>query len=487
MKRMIRNLLFLLLCLPALPSGAQGIFYSREQKFTLQNSDFNVVGWSGDRLYAYRASKEGYFLDAYNDSMRLLATVALDFFPKRIYETRFYATNDAIFVLYQAVQSNRVVQYAAKLDNRARMMQKPVALDSVKQGWMSEKRQYYSSVVSADKSKIMIYRVSSRKNKRITLNTILFDNNLNVLATGMPYVETNNDLSLVQTLLGNDGTLYLAGTPDEGYKKLNTDAWVFTLAPGAQQMQFVPLPLENMSVTGMYIRINEVTGDLHAAAYYAEGKSDNIDGIACGTLPAGASSFNTFRKIPFDDALRDLSDESNKKKAFNDYEVRDLILKNDGGFILVGESYYIATRSYGTGAGLGYYGYYNNGYGGTIVREYHYGNVMVLDYDKDGKRNWANFLRKDQNSQDDGGMFSSYAMLNSGATLVFLFNDFSTTKTALTLAAVDVSGQLQLKRMNPGRMQNADWLPRSAKQTDTRELLVPVLKKDNISFARVAF
>jgi hypothetical protein len=487
MKRILQIALLTLMCTAFSRADAQELFYSKEQKFTLQNADFSVVGWAGDRLYAYRASKEGYFLDAYNDSMRLLATVALDFFSKKIYETQFYTTNDAIIVLYQAVQNNKVVQYAAKLDGKARMTKKPMALDSVKVGWMSEKKQYYSSVMSADKSKIMIYRVSSRKNKKFTVNTILFDNNMDVLATGTPSFETADDVSFAQTILGNDGTLYIAGNPEDSYKKFSSNAWIFSLSADAKQLSTVALPLNGLSISSMYLRVNEITNDVYAAAYYTEGKSENVDGIVYGILPSASTAFSSFKKIPFDDNLRDASNEANKKKAFNDYEVRKIIVKNDGGFILIGENYYISTRSYGYGSGMGYYSYYNSGYANTTVREYHYGDVMILNYDKDGNRTWNNFIRKDQNSQDDGGMFSSYALLNSGSTLVFLFNDYSSSKTTLTLAAVDIEGNLQMKRMNAGRMVNADWLPRSAKQTDTKELLVPVLKKDNLCFVRVAF
>jgi hypothetical protein len=488
MKRNLLNVIFIMSCFAGLRTHAQDIFYSKEQKFTLQNADFNVVGWSGDRLYTYRASKEGYYLDAFNDSMRLLATVALDFFPKKIYETQFVANDNGIIVLYQAVQNNRVVQYAARLDNRARMMQKPIALDSVKMGWMAESKQYYSSAISPDKSKIMIYRVSSRKNKRITLNTILFDNNLKVLANGNPFIDGNNDLVVDQALLSNDGTLYLGASPDDNYKRFSNDAWVFKLSTNGQQFNVFPLPLAGKFMSKMYLRINDVTNDLYLAAFYASGKTDNMEGVVYGVLSAADTAFSIFKQIPFDDDLRNSADSRNKKKAFDDFDVRKLIVKNDGGFILVAEDYLITTRTYGYGSGLGYYNYYNTGgYNNTTVREYHYGDVMILNYDKDGNRKWQNFIRKDQNSQDDAGLFSSFALLNSGASLVFLYNDYTSSKSTLSLAAVDIDGNLQMKRMNTGRMTNADWLPRSAKQTDSRELLVPVLRKDNISFARVAF
>jgi hypothetical protein len=173
MKTCIYKALFGLIFFIGFQAKAQDIFYSKAQKFTLQNGDLNIVGWCGDRLYTYRSSKEGYYLDAYNDSMRLLATVALDFFPKKIFETQFYATNESIVVLYQAIQHNEVVQYAARLDDKARIVGKPKALDSVKIAWFSSDKEYYNSVGSADRSKIMIYSIGRKKNKRVNINTIL--------------------------------------------------------------------------------------------------------------------------------------------------------------------------------------------------------------------------------------------------------------------------------------------------------------------------
>lgn len=488
MKASIYRLIFGLLFFTGFQAKAQDIFYSKEQKFSLKDADLNIVGWCGDRLYTYRASKEGYFLDAYNDSMRLLATVALDFFPKKIFETQFYATNESIVVLYQAIQHNEVVQYAARLDNRARMVGKPKALDSIKTGWFSTNREYYNAVGSADKSKIMIYSIGKRKNKKININTILFDKELNVLGRGAPFIEAGDDVTIEQTLLSNDGVLYLAGRPEDEYKRFSDNAWIFRLSPSGQQFDVVPLPLQGSEVSSIYMKLNDQTNEIYMGAYYSGIHSDDNNGVIYGVLPPIALEFSTFKKIPFDDELRNVSDERNKKRAFNDYEVRKIVVKNDGGFILVGENYTITTRSYNYGMGSGYYNYYNTGgYNNTTVREYHYGDIMVLSYDKDGTRKWHSFIRKDQNSTDDGGMFSSYALLNSGASLVFVYNDYSLSRSALSLAAIDIDGNLQMKKMNPSRAEVADWVTRTGKQTDLKELVIPVLRKDNLSFVRVAF
>lgn len=466
---------------------AQDVFYSKENKFSFQNGDFSVLGWTGDRLYTYRASKEGYFLDAYNDSMRLMATVALDFFPQKIYETKFVSYDDQIIILYQAVQRNNVVQYAARLDNKARLVQKPVILDSVKMGWFDSGKKYYSYAVSNDKKRIMIFGLGSRKEKEMRFNATLLDDNLNVLSHSFPGINKDLDIDLGQSVLGNDGMLYLSAYGETGSKNFSSEAWLFTLTPDGQSFSHVALPLESRFISGLYIKMDDVRNIVYTGAFYSERKSGNLDGVVYGQFSPASNSFSTLKMLPFDDKLRNAADERNKKKAFNDFEVRNIIVKNDGGFIMVTESYYMAQRTNYNG-GNGYYSWYNNGpYTSTSTREYVFGDILALSYNAEGERNWFNFIRKEQYSQEDGGLFSSFATLNSGASLVFLYNDFTTTRSTLNLAALDSGGDLQLKKMNLGKTTGGDWLPRSARQTDAKELIVPVLRKNSLGFARLAF
>ncbi len=467
---------------------AQDIFYSKEQKFTFKNSDFSVVGWCGDRLYTYRSSKEGYYLDAYNDSMRLLATVALDFFPQKIYETHFVAGDNNILVLYQAIQNNQVVQYAALLDSRARLLQKPKALDSVKSAWLATDRKYYSSVVSNDRNKVMVYSVSGRKDGKVQFKTILLDINLNVLGKNSPYIEADDAVVPEQTLLDNEGNFYFAYFETSGAKQQGKSAGLYRVRAEGDNFEYLPLNSEEVYMSGMNIKWDELRKSIYITGFYSSRHNGNIEGLIYGLYNSATNDLETWKQIEFDDKLRLSSGEGNRKRAFNDYMVRDVIIKNDGGFMLLAENYFVTTRTTSYGSGFGYYSWYYGGpYGASSVREYHYGDILVLNYSEDGTLLWRNFIRKDQYSQEDGGMFSSYAMLNSGASIVFLYNDFTTNRSTLSLAAIDGEGNLQMKRMDQGRGAGGDWIPRAARQTDIRELVVPVLKRNNLLYSRVAF
>jgi hypothetical protein len=488
MRLIVGMLLFSMLIFADLRSAAQDVFYSKDQNFTFQNSDFSVVGWSGDRLYAYRASKEGYFLDAFNDSMKLMATIALDFFPRKIYETRFIATGQNIVVLYQAVQGNQVVQYAALLDERALLLRKPLVLDSVKMAWMAADRKYYSYAVSNDRSRIMIFRTGTKRAGRVNMETILLDNQLQVLARSNPYIEIDGEFGMGQSLLGNDGSFYFSGFGGT-LRSPGDDGWLFKLTADGKVLESVELPLQNLHLSGSYLKMDDKNNALYLGGFYAQKRNGNLEGVVYGRYLPESNTLEYFKTIAFDEQIRAATDERNKRKAFNDFVVRNMVVKNDGGFILISENYVVTTRTTGYGGGVGYYSWYNNGPygGGTAIREYRFGDIMVLSYDAGGNRIWHNFIRKEQYSQEDGGLFSSFGLLNSGSTLVFLYNDFSTSRSVLNVTAISATGDMQMKKLSQSLTLAGDWMPRSGSQTDIKELLVPVLKKNSLRFARVAF
>ncbi len=112
---------------------------------------------------------------------------------------------------------------------------------------------------------------------------------------------------------------------------------------------------------------------------------------------------------------------------------------------------------------------------------------MALSYNKEGERQWSAFIPKMQYSQEDGGVFSSYALLNTGGSLAFLFNDFNSRESRIQLATLDPTGKTDTHTFAPEGKDNPDWIPKSGKQVAARVLIVPCFHKKQICFAKVVF
>ncbi len=479
---------------------SQQVIYSSYERFDLRNGDYSVVGKIGGRSYTYRSSAEGYFLDAWDDSMHRLATVVLDFFPSRIYDTRFIAYNDRIIILYQGSERGRITQYAARLDAGGRLQGEPLVLADAKTGIFGPNGSYFSAAVSEDKHYIMVYSDGTR-GRNVKLSHTLLDDELKIVERGETSWEAENDAGLRAALLDNQGNFYVPVFTTTGSRDYADGIWLLQVPKGhSPQRRSIELPLNNKFASGMYFRLDNQSSKLYSAGFFSERKAGNYDGIlfarfdiSDGNLslppanPADSASTPSLRRIPLDERLRASVGGRSSRSAFNDFQTRQLIIRNDGGFVLLAEDYFMSVRA----GGVGPYGYYTSYYspfvGAQNIREFHYGDILALSYNLAGQREWNSIIRKEQYSQEDAGVFSSYTFVNTGGALGFLYNDFDSRRSRITLAVINADGQIDTHHLDAGGAADPDWLPRAGKQVSARELIVPCLRKRQICFAKVVF
>jgi hypothetical protein len=464
--------------------SAQEVTYAAYDKFDYRSDAYAIVGRTGGYLYTYIRNDDGSRLDAYNDSMIKVATVILDFFPQRIYQVRFVAYPDKILVLYQALESNKVVQYVALLDANGLLVDKPIEISKARTSIFGATKNYFSSSFSDDKKTILVYSATD-KNSSIEFEAKWIDDNAKVIKQTKATFETDNTPEHGEVNVTNDGTVYMAAYTPTGSQNYADQYWLLKLAPGATAFEAKELELGEKFATSGYTKVDNVNNRVYFGGFYSEHKNGRFDGFIYASYDIASSSFTTKRFIPFDSELVQAAAMGGRSHGFDNYIVRQLIVKNDGGFVLVSEVHYVTMRSSFT-PGFGYYSFYTP-YMNSSVREYHYNEIMALAYDKNGVREWNAFIPKQQYSQEDEGVFSSYALLNTGGTLAFLYNDFDPHHSRMQLATLTAEGKTDIHGLAAEGHDYPDWLPRSAKQVAGRVLVVPCFHKKQICFARVTF
>lgn len=480
--KILTGLLFLLCSIQV---SAQQILFSGSEDFDFRNGDYSVVGKVDGKLYTYRAGSNGYFLDAYDDSMKRTATVLLDFFPAKIYQTQFITYPDKIIVLYQANERGKIIQYAARLDAKGLLQGKPIMLDDARTGIFGASGNYFSSAVSDDKKKIAIYSANS-KGKRVTVSCSLLNESLEKLGHFEKRYEGESSLSPFPALLDNDGTFYLPVSNVAGSNNSTDGVWILKIENGGTRLSSHTLDLTGNFASGLFFNIDNNTKHLYAAGFYADKRNSSYDGVLFSKMDLDSLNASPARLLAFNDKLKEATGHG-KRRAFNDYQSRQLIIRNDGGFVLLAEEYYTSYRNMGTGYGGYYSAYYSPFMNTQTIREYHYGDIVALSYDAVGNREFSSFIRKDQYSEEDGGAFSSYTFINSGGSLGFLYNDYDRRRSQITFAAVDATGKIDTHGLYTVGSSAPDWLPKAGKQVSARELVVPCLRKKQICFAKVVF
>lgn len=463
---------------------AQQILYSPYEKFDFRSGEFTVAGKVGDLLYVYRGSAEGYYLDAYNDKMQRQATVILDFLPRRSFGTKFITYNDKIIVLHQVTESGRVVQYATLLDAKGRIQKGPVMVDEAKSSFLGGRTGLYNYAISYDKQEIVVYGVNTR-GADLTAKMVWLDDELDKKHVAEAKFSADNNVTFGEGVVNDAGQFLLPVYTPYGARDYADRVWLLSIDKGGNAFHSVEMPMNDLFTAGTYMEMS-LSGDrIYVGGFYSDKKNGNFEGIIYTYYDVEEKAFKEFKTIAFSERMRNATGERSTKRAFNDYQVRQLIVRNDGGFVLIAENFYISTRN-NYNQGFGYYSWYYPTMSAS-VREYNYGDILAISCGGNGEPEWAEFIRKLQYSQEDGGLFSSYALINTGGALGFLFNDFNASHSKIQLASLDASGKISVSPLTGYGNEDPDWLPKSGKQVSAKEFVVPCLKRNQICFAKVVF
>jgi hypothetical protein len=464
--------------------AAQEVLYSPYERFDIRSGDFAVVGKCGGKLYTYRSGSDGFFLDAYDQSMKRLATIVLDFFPSKIYEIKFVAYSDKIVILYQGIRDNRVIQYAASLDVNGRLVKGPIELNAVKFGYFGPNKDYFSSAVSDDKKHIAIYGIEE-KGSNIQIQGSLLNDDLETETALTASFHAENTIAHGEGLLTNNGVFYLPVYTPLGSRDYADQLYLLEMPLGGKDFIKHEVPLNSKYAGGTYMKMDNVNDRIYIGGFYSDKKNGNYEGVLYTYYDFPTASFQKHKNIAFDIKLKNGTGQRNAKRALNDFQVKQIIVKNDGGFVMIAENYYQTTRN-SYAPGMGYYSYYSSNMASS-VREYHYEDILAISYDGEGVSDWHTFIRKNQYSTEDGGMLSSYALLNTGGNIGFLYNDFNPVHSRVQLTSLDADGKIVTNSLATMRADEPDWLPRSGKQVASKEIVVPCLVKKQICFAKIVF
>lgn len=194
--------------------------------------------------------------------------------------------------------------------------------------------------------------------------------------------------------------------------------------------------LDPKFISDMRMTINE-KGDIVCAGFYSNKSSASIIGAFYVKIDKETKEITKQGTMDFrPDFLSQFMSEKKieKGKELYDYILRHLVLRDDGGAILVAEQYYeVMVQSYDPTTHAYTYTYY-----------YYYNDIIVVSINPAGEIGWAKKIPKYQVSRNDGGYYSSFTFSVSGNKMYFMFND-----NAKNLKTYDESSQKFRYMNNP--------------------------------------
>ena len=499
--------LMYLLLLPVL-SMAQRITFSETQREDNRDINFDIIGKMNNNVIVFKNAKWKYSVSVYNaDDMTLKEKVDLDFIPDKAFNVEYIAFPDNFYFVYQYQRKGVVYCMGAKMDFNGHIIDKPIQLDTTHVGAFGDNK-IYSTINSDDKKHIMIFKIQKR-NEQFNFLTILFNNKFLIehkSRLDINYDDRNDVYS--DFLLDNEGNFIFSKAVKSGHRSNISSLYLVTKAAFQDTFSINKINLNELFIDEIKMKIDNVNKRYLLNSFYYSEKRGNIEGIfnTIWDVKGDSTYVNTFTKL--NDSIRDVAkSKGNLKLAFNDFFIRNIILKRDGSYLIAAEDY--SSQSSGnTGwnrwdylygspflSPYNYY-YYNPSFGGLYrpfnrfnnfqSTRYYCDNIMLLEISKSGNLDAAKIIHKEQYS-DDNDNYLSFSTFITGAEIHFLFNLIEKRDKLLTDNTVTSTGAIKRNPTLRSIERGYEFMPKLAKQVGASQIIIPCTFRNQICFAKIDF
>lgn len=423
----------------------------------------------------------------------------------RLINADFFTYSDFTYMVYEYQKKSVVYCEAVKLDEEGKKISDIVQLDSSHIGFGGNSK-IYSTITNENKSRLMVFKINSRNRSHFLITTLLFNDKLTLEKKSQFGINMDDRNDYLDDFnLDNDGD-FIFTKFNRPASETVTDAFLAWKPALADTLTYTSLKTDKILLDELHLKVDNANKRYFLTSFYYKQKRGNIDGLYFYVWDKQSQQTVMENTVVLSDELRkEAKGEANIKTAFNDYFIRNIIIKKDGGFIINTEAYYTTSRygnwnrwNYMYGMPLTSYDYYSayspiynnwywrSRYDNVQPVRYHADNITILSFDKDGKAEWNSVIHKEQ-FDDETDDRVSFEIANTGNQIHFLFN--IDEKRALLLNDFTLSPDGHINH-NP-TLKNLDrgyeFLPKYGKQVSSHQLLVPCYYRNYICFAKIDF
>ncbi len=489
---------------------AQKISYSEPERDDPKATSFEIIGRFGNNYLIYKNYRNYYYVSVYDAQMKLVEKNKLEFLPDKILGANFLTYPNFSYMFYQYQKRGVMYSMAVKLDATGKKLSDPVQLDTTNMSYTPNN--IYTVIYSENKQKIISLKVNNKNDKVHILKTVLFDKELNQINQSfisIPIPEKHGFLNDFQ--LDNDGDLVFLRSVGNSQNS-NISKLTLMIKPAmSENIVENDIKINNLFLDDISVKINNYHKAYLLTSFYSTQRRGNIEGLYSFMWDKEKGKAILNNTGIFNDDLRvEAKGSSSSKTAFNDYFLRNIVFKQDGGFMIIAESVFTSVRGggmnsrwdywnsspYWGGMNGGFYSYdYSNRYGSPYypwgsyynynnITRYYADNVLIISYDSTSQIEWTNVISKSQYDDDTDNLLG-YMLINTGSDIRFLFNLQERRNWVLNEQTLSGEGQITRSPTLKGLENNYEFMPRYAKQVGAKQIIVPCLYRSYVCFAKI--
>lgn len=494
--------LFFMILFAGACADAQHILYSEPARNENRSMVFEILGRFGSRFLVYKNISRDHYVTLYDRDMKTEATQPLAFMPERAFNVDFICYPDFFYIIYQFQKSNVVYCYAAQVSDKGALVTEPRLLDTTQIGFFADNK-IYSTTFSEDKNRILLFKRHVR-NETMSLVAKLYDRQLSLLDSTRQHVPFNIRKETYSDLFVDNQGNYVFTHETRRHSGDNAgEMEVIVRKPRSDSFHIFDIPLNGRYIEEPLVKVDNLNGNYMINTFYYGSQKGVISGLFTAVVDVdeqvqARSTFNPFQPLTGDGG-------KSYSFSFDGILPRQIILRKNGGFLLVSEDYYTESLfdnnrwnrndlyyPYTTTSDYFLYSPYYNSYRPWMgnYREqstrFYYNDLLISSVDSVGQLEWNQVVRKRQYDVDQD-QFLSYGLFNRGSEALLLYAERNNDRGLISMTGLNPQGELARYPTLKVPGKNYEFMPRLSRQVGSRLLMMPYLYLNKIAFALVEF
>jgi hypothetical protein len=285
-----------------------------------------------------------------------------------------------------------------------------------------------------------------------------------------PFNRKEKEMEEAKSLVDNNGNTFFVLKPETKGESATYD--VFRVSANGD-FALYSITTQKAIFGEPYFDIDNKNGNLIMCAFYNDNSQgeDVANGFTYSSFdPANGtllkSIYTPFSK-EFITELTGRANNSDKGKLYT-FTIRRVILRNDGGALILAESF--IKENHEVPVSVGFQPGFTNYRSSTIFQ---FNDIIAFSIGPDTKLGWHSVMRKKQASEDDNGVYSSFLLSNEKDKLRLLYLDDIATSGILNQYVLTSEGKSERSVILNQEDKEVMLLPKLGRQVAPNEVVMP--------------
>jgi hypothetical protein len=473
----IRTILLLPVLILVQLASAQVITVSEDLPFK-PDEVYELLGEMEDHYLVYRNLIDEHELIAFNQEMKIRWRKPIELFGRRPKVLAVNSDGQLINVLYLDRYRGETQLMLSQFDAGANFRDSMTVY--------AYDKSYYAPVpeivFSEDKKRLVAYHV----NRQQEVHALGFDlEGLQLLwEAHLPSEYFGRPEEFEKALVDNKGSFYMIFSRDD--QRLQSEKAyileILEIRSGRKSPLLVKVPMQEHMIYDLAIEVDELNQQLVAGGFYSDDNRGKANGYFYLTysFDSGKKFFIQFHPFTPSFLSNLLGRQSKKTDEIEDVDIPEIVLRRDGGILLIGELNHKIER-YATNPGRPYT------YTTAFSVSFFYDDLFVISIHPDGSVHWETIFYKKQYSQDDDAIYSSYFMVKTPLSLRFIFNDEIKQENTVSEYILKGDGKYWRNSVMSTKDQKIRLRFTDAVQVGVDEVIVPSDRRGKLKLVRIKY